>query len=43
MRGEDVGYEEVLEDLQKRDALDMGREVDPLHITEGRGCWIRRG
>lgn len=38
MRGEDVTFEAVLEDLKKRDAQDMGREVDPLQIVAG--AWV---
>jgi CMP/dCMP kinase len=38
MRGEDVVYELVLNDLKKRDEQDMGREVDPLHIVDG--AWV---
>lgn len=38
MRGEDVTYEAVLEDLKKRDEQDMGREVDPLQIVKG--AWV---
>ena len=38
MRGEDVTYEAVLEDLKKRDIQDMGRKVDPLRIVEG--AWV---
>lgn len=38
MRGVDTTYEDVYDDLLERDARDMGREVDPLHIVEG--DWI---
>lgn len=38
MRGVDTTYEDVYKDLEERDARDMGREVDPLHIVEG--DWI---
>jgi cytidylate kinase len=38
MRGEDVTYEAVLEDLKKRDEQDMGRRVDPLQIVPG--AWV---
>jgi cytidylate kinase len=35
MRGEDISYDVVYEDLVKRDNQDMNREVDPLHLVEG--------
>lgn len=38
MRGEDVTYEAVLDDLRKRDTQDMGREVDPLQVVKG--AWV---
>jgi CMP/dCMP kinase len=38
MRGEDVTYEAVLDDLKKRDAQDMGRKVDPLQVVPG--AWV---
>lgn len=38
MRGEDVSYEMVLEDLKKRDSQDMRRKVDPLHVAPG--AWV---
>lgn len=33
-RGDNVGFDEVYEDLLKRDQQDMSRENDPLKITE---------
>lgn len=33
-KGTDDTYEQVLEDLKRRDAQDMGREVDPLRPAE---------
>lgn len=38
MRGEDVTYEAVLQDLKRRDDQDMGRAVDPLQVAEG--AWV---
>ena len=32
-RGVEVGFEEVLADLQRRDAIDSGREASPLRIA----------
>lgn len=32
-RGEDTSYDQVLEDLRKRDKRDSGRQVDPLQVT----------
>lgn len=34
-RGEDVSFEEVLENVQKRDFIDSTREVSPLRKAEG--------
>ncbi len=33
-RGEEVSFQQVLEDLKQRDAQDMGRKVDPLRPAE---------
>lgn len=33
-RGEEVPFQQVLDDLKQRDAQDMGREVDPLRPAE---------
>lgn len=33
-RGEEVPFQQVLEDLKQRDAQDMGRKVDPLRPAE---------
>jgi CMP/dCMP kinase len=33
-RGQDVSYQEVLQELKDRDTQDMSRSVDPLHKTD---------
>jgi len=38
MRGENVTYETVLEDLKRRDNQDVGRKVDPLQVVKG--AWV---
>lgn len=38
MRGQDVTFEQVYEDLQERDKRDKERSTDPLHITED--AWV---
>jgi len=38
IRGEDVAYEDVLNDLKKRDEQDMNRAVDPLQVMDG--VWV---
>lgn len=37
-RGEDVEFDDVYQDLLKRDYNDMNREIDPLHITND--AWV---
>jgi cytidylate kinase len=38
MQGQDVSYDQVLDEMKKRDKQDMEREVDPLHVVED--AWV---
>lgn len=38
VRGEDITYQQVLEDLKKRDLQDKGRTTDPLQIVDD--AWV---
>lgn len=38
MRGQDISFEEVLQELKDRDIRDMQRAVDPLQVVDG--AWV---